>query len=80
MRPEQIVSIIRDVILFIVGVGGIVYQLITGEVNFALLAVFTAMTGVPGLTNMISLLRGGLGTVSPSSLPAPEHSESDSQK
>lgn len=80
MRPDHKLVVAKDLILFVVGLGGIIFQLVTGQVNFALLAVFTAMTGVPGLTNMISLLRGGFGTASQSSLPAPEHSESDSQK
>lgn len=56
-------NVTKDVALFAVGLGGIVYQQVTGQVDVALLAVFTAMTGVPGLTNLLSLLRGS-GTAS----------------
>jgi hypothetical protein len=70
--------IVKDVVLFTVGIGGIIYQLVTGTVDVALLAVFTAMTGVPGLTNLLSLLRPGPATGSPSSSSAPGPSGSDS--
>lgn len=63
-------NVVKDVVLFVVGIGGIVYQLVTGRVDFALLAVFTAMTGVPGLTNLLALLRPGSGIDSPPS-PSP---------
>lgn len=78
MKTDQKIAVTKDIILFVLGVGGIVYQLVTGNVNFGLLAVFTAMAGVPGVTNMISLLRGGFGTGSQSSSPVPEPLESDS--
>jgi hypothetical protein len=78
MRTDQRIAIAKDLILFLVGVGGIVFQLVTGNVNFALLAVFTAMTGVPGLTYMISLLRGGFGIVSSSSMQVRDSSDSES--
>jgi hypothetical protein len=79
MKSAQRLAVAKDLVLFLVGLGGIVYQLLTGNVDIALLAVFTAMTGVPGVTNLISLLRG-LGTSSlPSSSPSPS-SESESPR
>lgn len=57
-RLERIISVGKDLILFLGGLAGIGYQQISGNVNFILLAIFTAMTGVPGLTNLITLLRG----------------------
>lgn len=74
------VEVIKDVVLFVVGLGGIIFQLVTGNVNVALLAVFTAMTGVPGLTNLVLLLKDGFVTGSPSSTSAPPRSDSDSGK
>jgi hypothetical protein len=56
---------------------GIGFQTVTGDVNYALLTVFTAMTGVPGLTNMITLFRGSV-TGSPPSSSASQASPSDS--
>lgn len=79
MTSERWWVVAKDVTLFVVGVGGIVYQLLSGDVNVALLAVFTAMTGVPGLTNLLSLVRGGLDTSSPSSTSPSPVSESESQ-
>jgi hypothetical protein len=72
------VEVIKDVVLFVVGLGGIIFQLVTGNVNVALLAVFTAMTGVPGLTNLVLLLKGGFATELPPSTSAPPRSDSDS--
>lgn len=72
------VQVAKDAILFSVGVGGIVYQLVTGQVNFGLLAVFTAMTGIPGVTNFVSLLKGGVSIESAPSSPASPRSDSDS--
>lgn len=57
-RLEKAIIVSRDLILFAFGLVGIAYQTITGDVNFVLLAIFTAMTGVPGLTNLIVLSRG----------------------
>jgi hypothetical protein len=58
MKPERRIAIAKDLILFFGGLTGIGYQQITGDVNTLLLVIFTAMTGVPGLTNLIALLRG----------------------
>lgn len=71
-------TVTRDALLFVGGMTGIGYMTVSGNVNLALLAVFTAMTGVPGLTNMISLIRGS-GTESPPPSSAPPDSSTDSR-
>lgn len=72
------IAVIRDVVLLVFGLAGIAYQQVTGNVNFVLLAIFTAMTGVPGLTNLMPLLRG-IPTVSHSSPSASEQPSTDSE-
>lgn len=76
-RVEKAIAVTRDVILLVFGLAGIGYQQVTGEVNFVLLAIFTAMTGIPGLVNLLPLLRG-LPTESQSSAPASTLPPSDS--
>lgn len=76
MKPNPI-AIVKDLILFFGGLTGIAYQQITGDVNLVLLIIFTTMTGVPGLTNIISLVRNS-PTVLPSSQPPPVSSQSAS--
>ena len=67
-KQDRRITIAKDLILFLGGLAGIAYQQITNNVNIVLLIVFTAMTGVLGLTNILSLLRNS-PTVSPSSSP-----------
>jgi hypothetical protein len=67
-------AIIRDVLLFAGGMAGVGYQTVTGEVNYGLLAVFTTMLGIPGLTNLISLTRGSATKLPPSPSASPESS------
>lgn len=76
-KLDKAVSVTRDLVLLVFGLSGIAYQQVTGEVNFVLLAIFTTMTGIPGLVNLLPLLRG-LPTDSQSSAPAstPPHSDS----
>jgi hypothetical protein len=76
---DRVISVGKDLFLFIGGSVGIGYQQVSGNVNMALLGVFTAMVGVPGLTNLVSLLRGTT-TNSPSQSPVlpPSLPESDS--
>lgn len=76
-KQDRRIAIVKDLTLFFGGLAGIAYQQLTGNVNMVLLMVFTAMTGVPGLTNIISLIRNS-PTVLRSSSQAPEPSESDS--
>ena len=70
------ISVTKDTVLCAVGIGGIIWQQVTGDVNFALLGVFTAMAGVPGLTNIISMVRGP-GTASSSQPSVSPESHSD---
>jgi hypothetical protein len=80
-RTERIISVAKDLILFFGGLAGIAYQQISGNVNFTLLVIFTAMTGVPGLTNLITLLRGTaikLPSQSPVLPPSPLESDNSS--
>lgn len=74
---RDVIAIAKDAILFLGGLSGIAYQQVTGNVNFVFLAIFTAMTGIPGLTNLIFLLRGS-STDLPSPLPVQRHSEPES--
>lgn len=48
---------IKSWVLLLAGLAGIGYQQWTGESNIILLLIFTAMTGVPGLSEIIYLLR-----------------------
>lgn len=48
---------VKEWILLLAGLAGITYQLITDNVNVILLIVFSAMTGVPGLAHIVSLIR-----------------------
>lgn len=75
MKPNRI-AIAKDLILFFGGLCGIAYQQITNNVNIVLLVIFTAMTGVPGLTNIISLVKNS-PIVLPSSSQALERPESE---
>lgn len=77
MKPTRM-AVVRDVILFVFGLAGIGYQTVTGKVDIALLIVFTTMVGTPGLTNLISVLRGS-DTESPSLPPASQPPASESE-
>lgn len=70
----NLITIIKDLVLFFGGLAGIAYQQITNNVNPILLIVFTAMAGVPGITNIITLVR-----TLPTALPSQEHHSASSQ-
>lgn len=76
MNGERIVGVVKDVLSYVGGLSGIAYQQVTGNVNVPLLAVFAAMTGIPGLVQLISLARGSAteSASSHSPLPPPESS------
>lgn len=57
MRIRQKIAIVKDLLLFFGGLAGIAYQQVTNQVNITLLLIYTAMTGIPGLTNIIALWR-----------------------
>lgn len=78
LTVDQKIAMTKDMILFFGGLAGIAYQQLTGNVNFVLLAIFTVMVGLPGLTNLIPLMRGSI-TNSQSSLQVPPLSDTDSQ-
>jgi hypothetical protein len=69
---------LKSWLLLFVGLAGIGYQQYTNETNWILLLIFTAMTGVPGLATLISLIKNS-STVLPSSLPQLGASEQDSE-
>lgn len=54
---ERRIMVIKDVVLFTVGIGGIVWQALTA-VNLVLLGVFMLMAGIPGSLNLPILVRG----------------------
>jgi hypothetical protein len=77
MRPERKSALVKEWLLLLAGLAGITYQLITGEINLALLLVFTAMTGVPGLAHVLSLIRNSpIVLQSPSPQPESQGLES----
>lgn len=76
-KAERFISITKDLILFLGGLAGIAYQQITGNVNTLLLVIFTAMVGIPGLTNLVTLLRGTTIAL-PSQSQVQPHSELES--
>jgi len=57
-------------LLLIAGLAGIGYQQWTGEVNWILLLVFTTMTGIPGIAEIISLIRSSPLVLQSSSSPS----------
>lgn len=77
MNTERVLAVAKDTLLFLGGLSGIGYQQISGDVNTTLLVVFVAMTGVPGLTSLIALVRGPLTGSQPSSSASPS-ADSDS--
>lgn len=78
MRPERKQEIVREWILLVAGLAGIGYQLVMNSVDIVLLIVFTAMAGVPGLANLISLFRNS-SNVLQSSLAQQQPSDLESE-
>lgn len=79
MRPERKSALVKEWLLLLAGLAGITYQLVTDNVQIALLLVFTAMTGVPGLAHVLSLIRNSPIVLASSSSP-PEYPELESGK
>lgn len=77
-RPPVIRKLRRDSILFLFGLGGLTYQMITGRVNTALVIVCALMAGVPGVAGLVSLLLPNASTSSSESSSPPESSERSS--
>lgn len=57
MTPERRITIAKDLILFLIGIGGIGYQQVTGKFNLALALIYALATGIPGVTNLFALFR-----------------------
>src|SRR5882757_1059834 len=58
VKTTGILTVIRDLGLIVVGLGGIVFQQISGRVNIELLMVYTTILGVPGAIGLLQLSRG----------------------
>lgn len=76
MSTKDLETRLKRWLLLLVGLVGIGYQQYTGEVNSFLLLVFTSMVGVPGIAEIISLIKNSPIVIRSSSSPS-EHSESD---
>lgn len=48
MSPEKLIGYIRDAGCVLVGLGGITYQTVTGEVDGQLLTAFMGLLGIAG--------------------------------
>lgn len=68
---------LKSWILLLAGLAGIAYQQWTREVNWVLLLIFTTMTGVPGITQIISLIKNS-PIVLYSSSSQQEHTDTES--
>ena len=75
---DKKISVAKDLVLFIGGLAGIGYQQVTQNVNPYLLLVFSLMAGIPGVTNLIMLIRGSPTDTQSLSSP-PTQQEQDSQ-
>lgn len=57
MKIEDLENRLKRWLLLLAGLVGIGYQQYTGEVNWFLLLVFTSMAGVPGIAEIILLIK-----------------------
>lgn len=68
--------VLRDIGGIVVGLGGIIQQLLTvppGELNEMALLILAIVAGVPGASQFVSLIRNGSPTELPSSqFPPPQ--------
>lgn len=55
MSPEKIIGYARDAGCVLVGLGGITYQIVTGETDAALLTVCMGLLGYAGAANVRQL-------------------------
>jgi hypothetical protein len=79
VKVERTIIIVKDFLLFGTGLAGIVYQQVTGEVHAMLLAVFTIMVGLPGVSALWTLRSSSTtSSPSPSSQPQPPSPDSHS--
>lgn len=79
MSTKDLENRLKRWVLLIAGLAGIAYQQYTGEVNWFLLLIFTSMAGVPGITEIILLIKNSPIVIRSSSSPSePSESELDS--
>jgi len=57
-RTKRRIALIKDLILFSIGSGGIIYQIVTNQANIALLMVCTALVGLNAIAGLTSIARG----------------------
>lgn len=69
MKWEAIRTVIRDLMFLAVGLGGIIYQQVTGRVSVELLLVYTGLLGIPAAVAVKKLYPGRTETP-----PTPEPS------
>lgn len=82
MSPEKLIGYFRDAGCVLVGLGGITYQIITGEVNGQLLSTCMGLLGIAGGIRVWQLRpgsnSGGRGRSSSSRSPASRSRSSSS--
>jgi hypothetical protein len=61
VSPEKIIGYIRDAGCVVVGLGGITYQTVTGQVNGQLLTAFMGLLGIAGGIRVWQLRPGSTG-------------------
>lgn len=84
MSPEKLIGYARDAGCVIVGLGGITYQIVTGEVNGQLLTTCMGLLGIAGGIRVWQLRpgstsRGGGRSSSPASSGSRSRPESSSE-
>jgi hypothetical protein len=55
VSPEKIIGYVRDAGCVLVGLGGITYQIVTGQTSVQLLTVCMALLGITGAINVRQL-------------------------
>lgn len=73
MSPEKLIGYVRDAGCVLVGLGGIIYQIVTGEVNGQLLTTCMGLLGIAGGIRVWQLRPGSssAGRGRSSSSPSP---------
>lgn len=81
-RGPTTFTAVRDAILLGLGVSGIAFQQITGQVSLPLLGVYMTLLGIPGLSNGLWLLKqiGEPPSSSSPREPLPGDSEQESTR
>lgn len=78
MKLQALLTLARDVGLIVVGLGGIIYQQVTGQVNLELLLVYLTLLGIPGALGLLQLRGGGNGEPPPTAGPPSDSPSSSS--